>query len=62
MKSDIEGCSTCPSGSEQYEYFKRKSKKYVQYDYRTRQGKLFSCIAPSLEKARNKRDVWLKQL
>jgi Domain of unknown function, B. Theta Gene description (DUF3873) len=64
MKSDIQGCSTCPVGQEQYEEFisnlGRKKTKKVQYDYRHTNGKLFSCIANNLEEARSKKDEWLK--
>ncbi len=31
----------------------------VQYDYRAPDGRLFSCVAKSLEVARNRRDAWL---
>jgi len=63
MKSDINGRSTCEDGEEQYELFYSPTIKrdLVQYDYRTSDGKLFSCIAPSLEKARIKRDKWLSK-
>jgi len=33
----------------------------VQYDYRTPDGMLFSCIAKSLNEARAKRDAWLAE-
>lgn len=59
MKSDIQGCSTCPRGAEQYEEFTWDGRRCVQYDYRTPDGKLFSCIASSLPNARAKRDRWL---
>ncbi|MDR3357462.1 MAG: DUF3873 domain-containing protein [Desulfovibrio sp.] len=32
----------------------------VSYDYRDRDGELFSCVAVSLEAAREKREAWLK--
>lgn len=56
------GCSTCKAGEEKYEeYYNRSLKKnLVQYDYRDTDGQLFSCVAPTLEKAREKRDAWLK--
>ena len=60
MKSDINGCSTCPDGQEQYEQFTMGRKKYVQYDYRTPNGTLFSCVKPSLEACRTARDTWMK--
>lgn len=64
MNSDLNGCSTCPPGIEQFEYFSftlpnRKNVQRVQYDYRTKGGKLFSCVAKSLNEARAKRDAWL---
>ena len=59
MKSDIQGCSTCPIGGEQYEEFDSGRGRRVQYDYRTEAGKLFSTIAPDLETARRRRDAWL---
>lgn len=57
MKAD-----TCKPGQEQWEvFYSQMSKdKRVQYDYRTPDGKLFSCIAKTLEYARKKRDNWLK--
>lgn len=67
MKTDVHGCSTTQPGQEQYEYFEvggypgGKKSKRVQYDYRTPQGKLFSCIAKSLDEARSRRDAWLKE-
>ena len=59
MKSDVNGCSTCPKGQEQYEEFTMGRKKYVQYDYRTEDGELFSCVKVSLSKCRFARDMWL---
>jgi len=65
MKTDVNGCSTCPNGGEQYEsYTSRvlgKNIKRVQYDYRTPEGKLFACVAKSLVEARARRDKWLKE-
>ena len=65
MKGDINGCSTCPAGKEQYEWYTyrsgRKVRKMVQYDYRHTDGELFSCVAPSLEDARKRRDAWLEK-
>ena len=61
MKSDKQGCSTCPKGQENYEfYYSSISKReYVQYDYRHTNGQLFSCCSRSLEKARDLKDKWL---
>lgn len=65
MKSDVNGCSTCPIGQEQYEYFNttvgRKRKRMVQYDYRHTDGELFSTVANTLDKARKERDEWLER-
>ncbi len=62
MKTDIQGCSTCPIGGEQYEdYINFSGRPMVQYDYRDTDGKLFSTVASSLESARSKRDLWLKR-
>lgn len=60
MKSDRNGCSTCPPGQEQWErYYSSLAGGWrVQYDYRTPDGKLFSCIAKSLEAARSRRGAW----
>lgn len=64
METDVNGCSICQNGTEQYETFSarigRKTIKRVQYDYRTTDGTLFSCVALSLEDCRQKRDQWLK--
>jgi uncharacterized protein DUF3873 len=59
VESDIKGCSTCPKGQEQHETFMRDGKEFVQYDYRTNGGELFSCVAGSLELARQQRDSWM---
>ena len=54
------------NGQEQHEYYwglKRPGKpasKLFQYDYRHTDGTLFSCVAPTLEDCRAKRDEWLK--
>ena len=60
MKSDIQGTSTCPIGAEQYEEFKDSlhPSGAVQYDYRHTDGRLFSCVAPTLEKARDRCMAW----
>ena len=64
MKTDINGCSTCQAGREQYESYTQKlgRKVYhlVQYDYRHADGELFSTVAPSLEEALRRRDKWLE--
>ena len=58
MESDVNGCSTCPTGRESYEYFTMNNKEYIQYDYRCENGALFSTVAPTLEKCREKRDKY----
>lgn len=61
MKSDIKGCSTCPASSERYETFLSPIGMVLQYDYRDENGNLFSCVAVTLEIARRKRDLWIKE-
>lgn len=59
MTTDIKGCSTCQAGEEQYQAFHYRDKSFIQYDYRHESGELFSCVGPTLEKCREKRDFWL---
>lgn len=60
MKSDVNGCSTCPKGEERYEeYTSVKGKKLIQYDYRHKDGQLFSCVKPTLHECRKARNEWL---
>jgi hypothetical protein len=61
MKTDRNGCSTTAAGQEQCEHCTIGGKRMVQYDYRAPDGKLFSCVAPSLEIARIRRDRWMKE-
>ena len=63
MKSDVNGCSTCPIGAEQYEeYYSSLSQcMKIQYDYRHSNDILFSCVAATLEKARDKRNLWFRR-
>ena len=63
MKTDVNGYSTTKPGEEQYEYYYAGPVQIerVQYDYRTPEGKLFSCTADDLKSARAKRDAWLKK-
>lgn len=63
---NLNGCSVCKApGTENYEEYTsrigRKSIRMCQYDYRHTDGVLFSCVAPSLEEARRRRDEWLKR-
>jgi len=60
MKDDVNGCSICPAGEENYESFDFRGKELIQYDYRTKTGELFSCVAPTLEQCRAKRDQWVR--
>ncbi|MFR9502735.1 MAG: DUF3873 family protein [Rikenellaceae bacterium] len=58
------GISVCKEGEEKYTTFNlcprpRRKGVYYQYDYRIN-GELFSCVAPSLERCRAKRDLWLQ--
>lgn len=60
----VNGISVCPAGEERYVYFNltprpRPKNRYCQYDYRNTDGELFSTVAPTLEKCREKRDIWL---
>ncbi len=61
MKTDINGCSTCPAGCEQIESFQSNGKTYYQYDYRTADGRLYTTAAPSIEIARKRCEAWLKK-
>jgi len=62
MKTDVNGCSTLVTGEHYEEFYSSVVKKFlVQYDYRTQDGKLFSCVAPTVEIARLKRDKFLKK-
>lgn len=56
---NMNGCSNCGAGSENYTTFKNRGKVYYQYDYRTKDGELFSCVASSLDACRDKRDTWI---
>ncbi|WP_304719811.1 DUF3873 family protein [uncultured Alistipes sp.] len=62
----INGISVCLRGEERYEYFtpafaRRTGKRFCQYDYRHTDGELFSCVTPTLEECRRKRDEWLNK-
>jgi len=62
MKSDKDGCSVCPKGGESYEFFDTRHGQRIQYDYRTWDGELFSCVAETMKEARQKRDKWISKL
>ena len=60
----INGVSTCTeAGTEKYENFQmgigRLKRTLVQYDYRSENGELFSCVKPTLDECRAARDKWL---
>ena len=61
MRTDQQGCSTCPIATERWEAFafETSGAMLVQYDYRHTNGRLFSTIASSVEVARKYRDRWL---
>ena len=64
-KMNENGVSTCKAG-EKYAKFqmtvRRKSRTFYHYDYRdTADNELFSCVKPTLEECRQKRDEWLIQ-
>ena len=54
--------STTADGEEQYEECTIGKTPYVQYDYRTPDGKLFSRVKKTLDACRIARDKWLKKL
>jgi hypothetical protein len=62
MFTDIKGCANIANGEEQWEaYFSKLSKKQlIEYQYRAENGKLFSCVRPTVEKCRDLRDEWLE--
>ena len=61
---NVNGCSVCQPGKENYTTYNTKLRgkrvRMYQYDYRTKNGELFACCAPTLERCREKRDEWLK--
>ena len=61
MRTDNNGISSIKPGQEQWEEFYSSTSQAtrVQYDYRTPDGVLFSCVALNLDHARAKRDAWL---
>ena len=59
MKTDVAGCSVTAPGTEHWEWYTSQvGYRMVQYDYRTSMGRLFSCVALSLEVARARRVAW----
>ena len=58
------GCSVCEQGKENYTTFIAgafRGTEYYQYDYRHKDGELFSTVGESLEQCRKKRDEWLSK-
>ena len=56
------GCSVCKAGDENYTECVLgpfRGKTYYQYDYRHKDGELFSTLRPTLEQCRQERDKWL---
>lgn len=52
-----------PGEEQHHEYFSDVLKRYmVQYDYRSKDGRLFSTVAPTLETAKERRNRWLLDL
>lgn len=60
---NVNGCSVCVAGQENYTTFNarigRKNVKRMQYDYRTPEGELFSCVGKDIEDCRRKRNEWI---
>lgn len=58
------GISICVvAGTENYTPFHpahHPRSTYYQYDYRHGDGELYSCVAPTVEACRNKRNKWLQ--
>lgn len=59
--NDEHGRSIVQPMEERYEEFYSPTLRgvRVQYDYRTLDGKLFSCVALTLADARARRDAWI---
>jgi len=58
------GCSVCRAGEENYTTFRpihRSKTVFFQYDYRHKDGELFSTVALTLEQCRAKRDKWIQE-
>ena len=62
-EANVNGCSVCQPGKENYTTYntrlKGKRVRMYQYNYRTESGELFACCAPTLEACRERRDKWL---
>ena len=58
------GCSVCKTGQENYTTFHfeyRPKGRFYQYDYRHKDGELFTTVAQTLEQCRAKRDKWVQE-
>jgi hypothetical protein len=57
------GCSVCEKGEEKYTRCVLgafRGKFYYQYDYRNKDGELFSTLKETLDECRAERDKWLQ--
>jgi hypothetical protein len=58
------GRSVCRAGEENYTTFRpvhRPDTVFYQYDYRHKDGELFSTVGQTLDECREKRDKWLQK-
>jgi hypothetical protein len=58
------GRSVCRAGEENYTTFRpahRPESVFYQYDYRHKDGELFSTLGQTLDECREKRDKWLQK-
>jgi hypothetical protein len=58
------GCSVCKAGEENYTTFRPANRfctVFYQYDYRHKDGELFSTVGQTLDRCREKRDKWLQK-
>jgi hypothetical protein len=51
MKTDVNGCSAVKDGEEDYQMFSARGKVFVQYDYKTVEGKPFFVFVLRLKNA-----------
>ena len=61
---NVNGCSTCEVEQEKYTKCVLGAflgKIYYQYDYRAKDGELFSALEETLEQCREKRDKWIQE-
>jgi len=59
------GCSVCAKGEEKLYHIPPRTlpkSLFYQYDYRHKNGELFSTVAPTLEQCRSKRDKWIQKV